>query len=70
MKATVMQWAEVQPGSTVVMQGTLMKLLRYEHETYPDMDKMMFPIMEFDGHEMPTGVYNDWLVAVVDNDET
>jgi hypothetical protein len=67
MKATVMEWSEVEPGSTVVMQGTLMKFLRYETETsIPEMDRMLFLVMEFEGHEMHTGVYDDWLVAVVD----
>jgi hypothetical protein len=66
MTATVHKWGEVETGSTVVMQGTTMKVLRFETESTPEMENMLFPIMEFEGHEMPTGVYSDWLVAVLD----
>jgi hypothetical protein len=68
MKATVMRWDEVEPGSTVVMQGTLMKFLREADSTKVEqLPELRALVLEFEGHEMYSGVYNEWLVAVVDD---
>lgn len=69
MKATVMQWADVKPGATVVMQGTLMKFLR-EEDKVEQVPQLRALVLEFEGNEMYSGVYNDWLVAVIDDTAT
>jgi hypothetical protein len=65
MQAEVVNWAEVQPGSTVVVQGTLMKYLRDREEQDEGIPETRFIIVEFQGMEMEMGVFNEYLVAVI-----
>ena len=68
MDAKVVRWSEVQPGATVVMQGTTMKFLREEEKQVKHNPDLRLVIMELVDNELHTGVYNDWLVAVVEDE--
>jgi hypothetical protein len=64
VKADVMKWSDVTPGSTVLFQGQWMKFLRDRETQNPDTPEVRFIIVEFQGTEMECGVFNDYLVAV------